>query len=94
MSLTVIWNPEDAGEIAGRRAGQMYQSATAQGALADVRAKLPKRIPEARIEAQWMAAITDCPEMQSAGRFWLSFYDALEAHFPIALTVNVDSDHP
>jgi hypothetical protein len=80
MSI-VIDNPEKAGEIAGRRAGEMYQNAAACGVLADVRAKLPLRIPEARIEAQCMVA-TDCPQTQSAGRFWLSFYDALEAHFP------------
>jgi hypothetical protein len=82
-------NPEQAGAIAGGRAGQMYRSATAQGALADVRAVLPAKIREARAEAQWMAAITDCPEMQSAGRFWLAFYAQLEAHIKVA-----ESDEP
>jgi hypothetical protein len=37
---TMIDNPEQAGELAGHRAGQMYQNAAAQGVLADVRAKL------------------------------------------------------
>jgi hypothetical protein len=27
---------------------------------------------------QRIAAITDCPKMLSAGRFWLAFYNALE----------------
>jgi hypothetical protein len=68
---TAVWNPEDAGEIAGKRAGQLYQRAAAQDTLTDVRAALPGKIEEARIEAQCMVA-TDCPQTQSAGRFWLS----------------------
>jgi hypothetical protein len=77
---TMIWNPEESGEVAGRRAGQLYRAAAARGGLADVCA-LPLRIPEARVEANCMVA-TDCPETQEVGRFWLSFYAALEAHFP------------
>jgi hypothetical protein len=79
MTGTYIDDPEHDGEIAGRRAGRLYQNAVTAGALVDVRAALPAKIPEARIEAQCMVA-TDCPQTQSAGRFWLSFYDALEAH--------------
>jgi hypothetical protein len=67
-------NPEQAGAIAGQRAGQLYRAAAARGGLADVCA-LPLRILEARIEAQCMV-VTDCTQTQLVGRLSTHLYAA------------------
>lgn len=77
---TVIDNPEQAGEIAGRRAAQQFQRAAAEGTPFD-KVSAVRPLPGAAIEAERMIQ-SDQPEIQQSGRFWKAFLATFNATFP------------
>jgi hypothetical protein len=78
--MTAIDNPEQVGEIAGRRAAQQFQRAAAEGVPFE---KVPaaRPLPGAAIEAEQMLQ-SDQPEIQRSGRFWKAFLTSFNATFP------------
>jgi hypothetical protein len=77
---TVIDNPEQAGEIAGRRAAQQFQRAAADGTPFE---KVPaaRPLPGGTLEAERMIQ-SDEPEIQRSGRFWKAFFASFDATLP------------
>jgi hypothetical protein len=77
---TVIDNPEQAGEIAGRRAAQQFQRAAADGTPFE---KVPaaRPLPGGALEAERMLE-SDEPEIKQSGRFWKAFLTSFNATFP------------
>ena len=80
--MTKLPEPEQRGDLCGRRAGEKFRAAVEQGKpLASVIAVRPTDMRLARAQAHEMVGSSD-PAIRDSGRFWSSYWDGLAQAWP------------